>query len=55
MSIQRVNTIKINPTPRHKFSFIALGLAYFLLIFICLSSLISEHELSGKKSHSQPN
>ncbi len=46
MSIQRVNTIKINPTPRHKFSFIALGLAYFLLIFICLSSLISEHELS---------
>lgn len=46
MSIQRVNTIKINPTPRHKFSFIALGLAYVLLIFICLSSLISEHELS---------
>ncbi len=46
MSIQRVNTIKINPTPRHKFSFIALGLAYVLLIFICLSSLISEHELT---------
>ena len=46
MSIQRANKIKINPTPRHKFSFIALGLAYFLLIFICLSSLISEHELS---------
>ena len=46
MSIQRVNTIKINTTPRHKFSFITLGLAYVLLIFICLSSLISEHELS---------
>ena len=46
MSKQIVNTIKINPTPRHKFSFITLGLAYVLLIFICLSSLISEHELS---------
>lgn len=46
MSIQRVNSIKINTTPRHKFSFITLGLAYVLLIFICLSSLISEHELS---------
>ncbi len=40
------NSIKKNQTQHRNFGFTVLSLIYLLLIFLCLSTLISEHELS---------
>ena len=44
--MQQIHALQPKPTPQRRVGFIACGFAYAVLIFICLSSLISEHELS---------
>ena len=44
--MQQIHALQPKPTSQRRVGFIACGFAYAVLIFICLSSLISEHELS---------